>query len=281
MAQGSEPGPGTIARGRQRWLRLDDQAITVRNYYRTHRIGWNEVHWFRDGLGIRDFDHRGPVWALEIVLHDGRKITAEGTSGQQTARPETLAAIRQAAERHAVPAVLTGTTDAVHRGEPDAAGLYPDPGGKPALRQWTGTGWAPFLRVDPASSGPEGEPGPATVWSPLPEAEQRRQWDAAASRARDTRFGLSISLVFAAGVVAAIVAAVVYELGKPKADFGLVWVLALGCLPLCAAGIWGGWTELKVRRKVDQAGKAAAVLAGATDSAASPLDDRGEDPLAG
>jgi hypothetical protein len=39
---------------------------------------------------------------LQIVLHDGREITAEATSDQRTARPETLAAIRQAAERHAV-----------------------------------------------------------------------------------------------------------------------------------------------------------------------------------
>ena len=184
------------------------------------------------------------------MLHDGRKITAEGTSDQRTARPETLAAIRQAAERHAVPAVLTGTTDAVHRGEPDAAGLYPDPGGKPALRQWTGAGWSPFLQADPASSGPEGEPGPATVWSPLPEAEQRRQWDAAASRARDARKSLAISLVLTAGIVAAILAVVVYELGKPKADFGVAWALALGCLPFCAVGIWAGSRDLKIRRKV-------------------------------
>jgi hypothetical protein len=39
----------------------------------------------------------------------------------------------------------------VKRGEPDAAGLYADPGGKPGLRQWTGTEWSPFLQVDPAS----------------------------------------------------------------------------------------------------------------------------------
>jgi hypothetical protein len=61
---------------------------------------------------------------------------------------------------------------------------------------------------------------------------------------------LAISLVLTAGIVAAILAVVVYELGKPKADFGVAWALALGCLPFCAVGIWAGSRDLKIRRKV-------------------------------
>jgi hypothetical protein len=108
------------------WLRLDDDGITVRNFFRTYRIGWDEVHWFTDG-SVPSIG--GPVyfWALDIVLHDGCMITASGASSRTgDARPGTLTAIRQAAERHAVPAVFTGTP--VESGAPDSPGLYPDPG---------------------------------------------------------------------------------------------------------------------------------------------------------
>jgi hypothetical protein len=63
---------------------------------------------FADGSVKRG--EAGRVWALDVVLHDGRVVTASGTSsGKRDARPETLTAIRQAAERRAIPAKLTGT----------------------------------------------------------------------------------------------------------------------------------------------------------------------------
>lgn len=264
------PGAVTIARGRRKWLRLDDDGIMIRNGDRTRRIGWDEVRWFRDS---------GPAgyWDLAIVLHDGRTIGVGGNSTWRAAPPETLAAIRQAAERHAVPAVLSGGP--VREGKPDDAGLYPDPGGKPGLRQWTGTGWSPFLEVDPARSGPEGGKGPARVWSPLPEPEQQRQWDAAASRATQARVWFRALLGATAVAGAVILAVFLYDLGQPQAS--VRWAGgALFWLSMPAAATFGVWADLRKCRKVDRAGKAAAELASTTDSTASALDDQGEDTLA-
>jgi hypothetical protein len=148
MPPAAEPGVVTFADSSWwAWLRLDNDGITVRNLFRTHRIGWDEVHYFTDG----ESPLRGDVhWALRIVLRDGRVIIADGTSSEtRTARSGTLTGIRQAARRHEVPAVFTGQQ--VGSGAPELAGLYLDPGGKPGVREWTGTKWSPFLRVDPAS----------------------------------------------------------------------------------------------------------------------------------
>lgn len=260
MAQGSEPDVITIARGWRRWLRLDSDGITIRNVLRTYRISWNEVRWIR-GSGSAG---KVPGWILAIVLHGGRTIQVIGNSKSRAAPPETLAGIRQAAGRHAVPVVLTDGPMA--EGEPDAAGLYPDPGGKPGLRQWTGTEWSPFLEVDPASSGPEGDKGPARAWSPLPGPEQQRQWDAAASRVREARPTLAISIVATAGVGACILGVFAYDLSTPKADFGLLYVLLLIVLPLPVVSTWVGWKDYQAKRRIDEAAKAAAALAGSVDS---------------
>jgi hypothetical protein len=158
MAQESKPATVKISDGGWReWLRLDDEGISVRNFLQTYRIGWHEVRRFEDGS---ESGRRGRHWwALRIVLRDGRVIIADGTSSLKTAaRLETLTAIRQAAERHGVPAVFTGNQ--VESGAPDIAGLYRDPGGKPGLREWTGTEWSPSLHVAPASSDPAGEQAP-------------------------------------------------------------------------------------------------------------------------
>jgi hypothetical protein len=108
MPPATGPGVITIADSSLwAWLRFDDDGIMVRNLFRTYRIGWEEVRWFTDGASALP---GGGVyyWALDIVLRDGRVITATGTSSQTwTARPGTLTAIRQAAERHGVPAVFT------------------------------------------------------------------------------------------------------------------------------------------------------------------------------
>jgi hypothetical protein len=101
MGQGSEPGVVTTAGFFWTRLRLDDTGITYRNFLRTHRIGWDQVRWFRDG----EADAR---WRLRMVLRDGHAIEF-AASARWEGRPEALAAIRQAAARHAVPVVLTGT----------------------------------------------------------------------------------------------------------------------------------------------------------------------------
>jgi len=201
-------------------------------------------------------------------------VTAEGSSsGKAAARPEALTAIRQAAERHAIPAVLTGTR--ARSGTPIDPGFYPDSGGKLGLREWSGTEWSPFLQVDPASSGPSGEKGPARVWSPLPKTVQQEQWDDAASRARRERIFLACSLVATAGAVAVTLALYAYYRSQPHPNFGAaktaLTVAGFGLVFCLLSG--RKYRELK---KIDQGSKAAARLAGAVDSTAEPLDDQGE-----
>jgi hypothetical protein len=93
-------------------------GVTVRNFCRTYRISWPEVQCFADRSA------QG-LWALGIMLHDGRVVTASGAARDvRDARPETLAAVRQAAERYGIPAHLTGTL--VKHGSPAvAAGSRP------------------------------------------------------------------------------------------------------------------------------------------------------------
>jgi len=184
------------------------------------------------------------------MLHNRREIRA-GATGRGGARPETLATIRQAAARHAVPAGLTGVP--VKQGQPDAAGLYANPGGKPGLREWTGTEWSPYLQVDPASSGPGGGNGPARIWSPVTELEQQRQWDAVASRARGA--GITFAALLGAEVVAAavVLAVFIHDLGHhghgDRAGWGLYW-LGLGAILTFLA-----WLAREQRRKAAQAAK--------------------------
>ncbi len=255
-------------------LRLGDDGVTVRNYRRTYRIGWPEVRCFADGSV--NGGNAGRLWALGIVLRDGRMVTASGTaSGKRDARPETLAVIRQAAERHAMPAELTGT--ATKRGSqesPANPGLYPDPGGQPGLRRWDGRQWSPFLlQADPADGQPEGGKAPAELWSPL--AGSQPQWHDAADRIR--RAGIMFAVWLGLTAVAAAVTVVLYarDLSKPQADFTLAVVALLAAvfalLITCSA-----WGRRKNFKKIDQAGKVAA--AGAEVRAATRPGDTGSQP---
>jgi hypothetical protein len=212
---------------------------------------------------------------LCIVLHNGRVIPAHATE-LEGARPETLAAIRQAAARHAVPAVLTGVP--ARRGRPRKAGRYVDPGGKLGLREWTGTEWSPDLWVDPASIGHDAGTEPVRVWSPLPE--QQRRWEAAARRARRKGIAFAAWLGATAIAAAAMLGLFIYDLGQPKA--GLGWAI-VGLLWLGAGAIitFGTWRELKPLRKAAQAAKQAAQLARSEDSTPSTVDDRGGGSAAG
>jgi hypothetical protein len=169
-------------RGWRMGLRLDDHGVTIRNFFRTYQFGWPQVDRFTDGSA--NGGNAGRVWALSIVLRDGRAVTATATSsGKRDARPQTLTTITQAAERWAVPAQLTGT--ARKPGSPHAPanpGRYRDPGGQPGTRHWDGSGWSPFLQPDAARGGSDGAKAPAEVWSPVPGSEH--QWHDAAARAR-------------------------------------------------------------------------------------------------
>ena len=240
-------------------LRLSEGGVTVRNFLRTYRVSWPEVRCFADGSVSRG--ESGRVWALGVVLRDGRVVTASGTSrGQRDARPETLAAIRQAAERHAIPAELTGTaakqgSRESSRESPANPALYPDPGGQPGLRRWDGRTWSPFLlQADPASGKPGRVKAPAEVWSPLAGSEP--QWSDAADRVR--RAGIVFAVWLAVTAVAAAVTVALYarDLSKPQADFSLA-VVALSATGLALVMAWGARERRKNLRKIDQAGKAA------------------------
>jgi hypothetical protein len=94
-------------------LVMDQHGATIRNYFRTFRFGWPEVNCLADGSAYAGAD--GWKWALSLMLHNGRAVTATGTMTSGPRRmPEVLAVIGQAAERYAVPAELTG--NAVPRG---------------------------------------------------------------------------------------------------------------------------------------------------------------------
>jgi hypothetical protein len=251
------------SRGWRIGLRLGDDGVTVRNFLRTYRIGWPEVRCFADGSVSRG--ESGRVWALSIVLRDGRVVTASATSGgKRDARPETLAVIWQAAERYAIPAELTGTAGKRgSRGSPANPGLYPDPGGQPGLRRWDGRQWSPFLlRADPASGQPGRVRAPAEVWSPLAGSEP--QWSDAADRVR--RAGIVFAVWLAVTVAAAAVTVALYarDLSKPQADFSLA-VVALSATGLALVVAWGAWDRRKNLRKIDQAGKAATGLSDTGD----------------
>ena len=161
-------------------LRFDDNEIALRTRRQTRWIAWDDVRWFRDG----EYFHlsrrlRKDGWALAIALKDGTVVIPDATRNPRQASQETLTAVRQAARHHAIPAVLTGRPVSGKPSPADKPGLYPDPGGEPGLREWTGTEWLPSLLVDPATSGPHREQGQASIWSPLSRDEQQRQWDTA------------------------------------------------------------------------------------------------------
>lgn len=72
-------------RGWRLGLRIDDNGMTIRNFFRTHRFTWPEVSRFADGTA---FNGESRDWALRVVLHNGKAVTARGTtrSGPRTPR---------------------------------------------------------------------------------------------------------------------------------------------------------------------------------------------------
>jgi hypothetical protein len=123
------------------------------------------------------------------------------------------------------------------------AGLYHDPGGKPGLRDWTGTEWSPYLHVDPASGKPAGEDGTAKVWSPLPEPDQQRHRDHIASRARRAGIWLAVCLVLTAVAMAVGLALYVHDPGK-----AIAWACGVAACGLVFIG-WA-WTAVASRRLI-------------------------------
>ena len=260
-------------RGWRMGVRFADHGVTVRNFLRIYRFSWAEVCCFADGL-IHKAAEGGSAyfWALDVVLHDGRVVTAKGTARKTGPRPETLAAIRQAAERYSVPAALTGI--AMKGESPANAGLYPDPGGQPGLRHWDGEEWSPLFQADPASGGPGKAKGEAEVYSPLPGSQQ--QWHDAAARARRATTWFASWLVATAGAVAGTVALFAHNADADALNEAAI-VAVLGCL---AAAMSAGESRKKFR-KIDQAATASGGAYQYQGQHRRPGDDRGEGPAAG
>lgn len=59
-------------------LRLGGDGVTVRNIFRTYQISWPEMLCFADGSISRG--QSCTVWALDVVLRDGRVIIASAAS---------------------------------------------------------------------------------------------------------------------------------------------------------------------------------------------------------
>lgn len=179
-----------------RWrtgLYADDHGVTVRNFgSRARRFAWAEVSHFADGSRYGEGDYR---WVLQIVLHTGREVTAP-----VSAAPETLAAIRQVAERYGKPADLAGVP--VKKGRPARRGLYHDPGGRAGLRYWDGRQWSPLLPPEASKWSSRTVGGGPGSWSLLPTADGR--WTYAATQATrwtvwSAAFAVASAALLAAG----------------------------------------------------------------------------------
>jgi hypothetical protein len=94
-------------RGWRQALIVDGTGLTVRNFFRTYRIGWSQVRTFADGnagLAIGG----SYAWALAVVTDDLRPVVVSATTRYSGARAETLTVIRQHAELHGIAADVAG-----------------------------------------------------------------------------------------------------------------------------------------------------------------------------
>ena len=62
--------------------------MTIRNFFRTQRIGWREVCRFADGSVVVLEQNYYAVWALRVVLRDERQTAAGGLTGHRSVMAE-------------------------------------------------------------------------------------------------------------------------------------------------------------------------------------------------
>jgi hypothetical protein len=183
------------SRGRSS-LSADDAGVTVHNFPGRRRFfSWFEISRFADG---RFNAGEGPAhWVLDIVLRSGQTRSADCTHAGSAA-PETLAAIRQVAERYGIPADLTGIMMASN-GRPDGEGLYEDPWGQAGVRYWDGTQWSPLL---PADHGISMSVRKSTArWTELPVATA--SWTHPAAQVKFFKVWVGICAVLTVVILAA------------------------------------------------------------------------------
>lgn len=98
-----------IYRGWLTGVRFDGHGLTIRYFFWARRLGWHEVSRFADGCTGGLGEGAGQVWAVDVVLCDGRVVTLKATArDDRSAAPKVLAAVLQAAEYYGIQAPLTG-----------------------------------------------------------------------------------------------------------------------------------------------------------------------------
>jgi DivIVA domain-containing protein len=95
-------------RGWHTGVRFDTHGLTIRYFFWTRRLSWQEVSRFAAGRTYV-MSEGGRVWALDVVRHDGRAVTVKATARPdcRSAAPKVLTAVLQAAEWYGIPAALT------------------------------------------------------------------------------------------------------------------------------------------------------------------------------
>ena len=105
-----------VYRGWRTGVRFDGHGLTICYVFGTRRLGWHEVSRFADGCTTGLGEGAGQVWALNVVLRDGRVVTVNATARDtcRSAAPKVLTAVLQAAECYGIQA-------APDRSRPEAA----------------------------------------------------------------------------------------------------------------------------------------------------------------
>jgi hypothetical protein len=105
MSDTDAPGTVTICQGQGLFLRADDAGLLLRNFHfgRARRIAWTDISHFTDGwytkLGVT-------TWCLAIALHTGKQLPVLCSVLEPAEK--VIAAIREAAQPHGIPADLSG-----------------------------------------------------------------------------------------------------------------------------------------------------------------------------
>lgn len=99
-------GVWAVVRGWRIALLAGPDLLTVRNHFRTYRLGWHDVAEFSDGR--MSGGEAGTMWALRILRNDGRAVTSQATARVRRARPSTAETIVEIARQHGIAESLTG-----------------------------------------------------------------------------------------------------------------------------------------------------------------------------